>query len=242
MTALSCPSAREVNKLHFHPLLLREQCWLPRCLPALSEEATRKTQKPAWSTAVLGFLYESQHKPSPSPSPPLGFLGTIHLYGIPCSFWRKSHSLPEAILLPSWFSPPLPSHNSWTIPLSRCLLVMDILLSPFTQLREIKPSGGLFALTEHWSSCQFRWQVERQFISLLMALLVRLQECNLSVHHWKLLSPLSFGIRSSQGSTRNDDFHAFITLTKLLAVSDGIFQSELWVMPFTAHSSSSQVS
>lgn len=55
----------------------------------------------------------------------------------------------------------------------------------------------------------------------------RAQERSLIFQHGKLLAPLSFGTRSSQGSTRNDDFHACITLTKLLAVSEEIFQSEL---------------
>lgn len=55
----------------------------------------------------------------------------------------------------------------------------------------------------------------------------RAQERSLTFQHGKLLSLLSSGTYSSQGSARNDDFHACITLTKLLAVSEEIFQSEL---------------
>lgn len=70
----------------------------------------------------------------------------------------------------------------------------------------------------------------------------RAQERSLAFQHGKLLSLLSSGLCSSQGNTRNDDFHACITFTELLAVSEKIFQSELWVMPFAVHSSSSQAS
>lgn len=54
----------------------------------------------------------------------------------------------------------------------------------------------------------------------------RAQECSL-IQHGKVLSPFSFGTSSSQGSTRNDNFHACITPTKLLAISEEIFHFEL---------------
>lgn len=44
-------------------------------------------------------------------------------------------------------------------------------------------------------------------------------EISLIFQHGNLLSHLSFGTCSSQGSTRNTDFHAYVALTKLFVIS-----------------------
>lgn len=76
-------------------------------------------------------------------------------------------------------------------------------------------------------SCQFK---RNDFARLMAALWLTEHYSHLPT--WKTSLPVFLWQYSCQGSTRNDDFHACITLTTLLVISKEIFQSELWVTPF----------
>lgn len=155
------------------------------------------------------------------PFPSSDFLRTMKCTFKECllCLWKKSYSTSIIVFPASSITQFLYNSTVW--------IIIIYGLPPFYFHIFIKES-----LLEFYVCCQEKLpiQEERLFITLMAALL--LTEHSLISQYGKLLSLCSFGTYSSQGSTRNDDFHACITLTTLLVISKEITQSELWVMPF----------